>query len=202
MEYPTYLLPQKNYKIIDFDNVNLGLRYLVRHTENTDLKDLSGKLKAELVAIQSDHLRDYSTNLLGIFQLKDLRWQWLKGTECTTIWNPGVLPLYPTEKDVQLVAEDRGYFFLKIAKFHGINFPTKVEHEGEHEVACRVVHTPLKSNFWHCSLRWLCNGEESLHWNKGRINRMKAHIRSYISQKAEFTEPVHQAIDPATYLAS
>lgn len=201
MKYPAHLLPLKNYKIIDFDKANLGFRYLVRHTENTDIQDVDGHLKGELVAIQSDHLKDYSTNLFGTFQLADLQWQFGRDTSCTALWTPGDEAHNPTEQEVTLIAQQRGCFFLSIASFHQTSFATKVEQEGEQHVTCKVVHTPVKSNFWHCSLRWFCSDQDSAQWNKGRMNRMKAYIRSFISQKAELTEPVYQAIDPVNYTA-
>lgn len=199
MEYPAHLLPQKNYKIINFDKADLGLRYLVRHIENTDIQDSDGRLRAELVAIQSDHLKDYSTNLFGTFKLTDLQWQFGRDTPCTLLWNPGDEAYNPNEQEVILITQQRGCFFLSISTFHQASFATKVEREGEQQVTCKVIHTPIKSNFWHCSLRWFCNEQGSDEWNKGRMNRMKAYIRSFISQKAELTEPVYQAIDPLNY---
>ena len=199
MEYPSHLLAQKNYKLIDFDKANLGFRYLVRHTDVTDIIGVDGHLKGELVAIQSDHLRDYSTNLLGIFQLSDLQWQFKNGAPCASLWNQGDDAHSPNDQEVTLITAQRGYFFLNISTFHQIMFSTNVELDGEQLISCRVVHTPVKSNFWHCSLRWFCNEQDSKLWNKGRMNRMKAYIRSFISQKAELTEPVYQAIDPIYY---
>ena len=199
MEYPAHLLPLKNYKIIDFDKANLGFGYLVRHTDDTDIRDAYGHLKGELIAIQSDHLRDYSTNLLGIFQLSDLQWQFKRETPCTLLWYPGDEAHRPTEQEVTLITQKRGCFFLNIATFNQARFSTKVEQEGEQQIACKIIHSPVKSNFWHCSLRWLCNDQGSHEWNKGKMNRMKAYIRSFISQKAELNEPVYQAIDPVTY---
>lgn len=71
MEYPLQLLPKDDYKIIDFDSVDKNHNFLIRRTGGNPIAN-HGFLKDELIALISDHLRDYSTNLLGEFKLADL----------------------------------------------------------------------------------------------------------------------------------
>ena len=66
MNYPARLLPQSNYKKIEWSD-NLHPLFLLRHTPTQDLLDDTNKLKEEYIAKQTDHLRDLSTNLLGEF---------------------------------------------------------------------------------------------------------------------------------------
>lgn len=200
MTYPEYLLPQPHYRIIDFDCTNINLRYLVRHTETQEITDKNGNLKSELVATDDryNHLRDFSTNLLGVFQLVDVKWKWAKDTLCLELWNPSIDCVLPSEMDV---SEDvmRGAFYLPIEKCHGTKFKTESEINGESEVMAQVLHTPIRSNFWHCSIRWFCDGQDSVEWNKGRLRRMKSIIRSFIVETADLEEPIYQAIDPEAY---
>ncbi len=200
MSYPERLIPREEFCIIDFDRANTRTKYLIRHTDIVDISNKEGKLKGELVSTDDNynHLRDFSTNLLGVFQLEDIQWVWAKGTPCLGTWHPGEEGIFPSNKDVVLGA-GRGCFYLSIFVFHHKRFFTLSEQEGESEVECKLLHTPLMSNFWHCSLRWYCDGEDSESWNKGRMRRMKAHIRDFILEKAQLEEPIYQAIDPFHY---
>ncbi|MCA0234043.1 MAG: hypothetical protein LCH91_26540 [Bacteroidetes bacterium] len=200
MTYPEYLLPVSRYRIIDFDCTNISLRYLIRHTETKEIADKNGNLKSELVATDDkyNHLRDFSTNLLGVFQLTDVKWKWTRDTLCLEPWNPSTDGILPSEIDV---SEDvmRGVFYLSIEKCHGTRFKTESEVDGESEVIAKVLHTPIRSNFWHCSIRWFCDGQDSEKWNKGRLRRMKSIIRSFIVETADLEEPIYQAVDPEAY---
>ena len=201
MSYPERLIPQPNYQIIDFDQINTTSRYLVRHTDVKDLKDDAGDLRLELISTHElyQHLRDFSTNLLGVFELEDIKWAWLKNTPCLGKWIPGSLGMIPTESDVDERSEERGCFFLSVSECHHAKLYTDSSMEGEMEVECKVLHTPVLANFWHCSLRWYCNGEDSESWNKGRMRRVKADLRSFIFDRVQLEEPIFQAVDPIYY---
>jgi hypothetical protein len=200
MTYPDYLLPKHYYRIINFDAVNVELRYLVRHTETKDITDKSGTLKSDLVSTDEryNHLRDFSTNLLGTFQIADIKWKWNRNSSCLELWQEGTDAIKPTIDDAEEDSQ-RGVFYLSIAKCHGVQFKTESEEEGENEVTSKVLHTPIKANFWHCSIRWFCGNQDSTEWNKGRLRRMKSTIRSFIVENAEINEPMYQAIDPQGY---
>jgi hypothetical protein len=197
MEYPLHLLPKNNYKTIDFDSIDRKHRFLIRRTDGEPIAN-HGFLKDEVIALFSDHLRDYSTNLLGEFQLEDLQWRLLRGTDCLLPWSPGMSAVIPNSGQAVLHEESGSHFFLDISKIHQFEFRPDDEFDSE-EVICKVLHTPIRSNFWHCSLRWFCNDEDSEHWKKSRLNRLKSHIRSFIRNKAELEEPIYQAIDPVHY---
>ncbi|MDR0572451.1 MAG: hypothetical protein LBG96_00205 [Tannerella sp.] len=70
MNYPAKLLPQSNYKKIEWSD-DLHPLFLLRHAPTQDLLDDTNKLKEEYITKQTDHLRDLSTNLLGEFSIED-----------------------------------------------------------------------------------------------------------------------------------
>lgn len=201
MSYPKHLIPQERFRIIDFDLINTRTRYVIRHTESTDTKTKEGTLRGDLISTDDNynHLRDFSTNLLGIYHPVDIQWLWTKGTPCLNPWNHGDEGLLPSNTDVALGTE-RGYFFLSVFDCHNARFLTISEQSGESEIVCKVLHTPLRANFWHCSLRWYCDGEGSEAWNKGRMRRMKTTIRNIILEKAILEEPLYQSVDPRHYM--
>ena len=70
MNYPSRLLPQSNYKKIEWTD-DLCPLFLMRYTPTKNLLDETNKIKDECITKQTDHLRDLSTNLLGEFLVED-----------------------------------------------------------------------------------------------------------------------------------
>ena len=74
MVYPSRLLPQVNFKKI-VCNDYLRQHYLIHYTNQSEIRDpITLKLKTEFVTRRTDHLRDYSNNLLGVFIVDDIYW--------------------------------------------------------------------------------------------------------------------------------
>lgn len=206
MSYPDRLLPQPHYKFIDFDKVASRSYHLVRHTDSPNNVNEEERLKADQVVFQTDHLRDYSTNLLGEFAPDDVAWNWLRGTLCTDLWQEGEAGLMPQmEIDVAWVA-GRGKFYLAIHQFHTISFPIN---GGTEQITCRVLHTPTRGNFWHCSLRWWWGEEDVDTWVDSKEVKAKARRRTILSTARTFIitnailiEPPYQAVSPEAYRSS
>lgn len=92
MNYPSRLLPQSNYKKIEWSD-DLCSLFLLRHTPTQDLLDDTNKLKEEYIAKQTDHLRDLSTNLLGEFSIEDNEIEVIeKDKDFFLEWNEGAEP--------------------------------------------------------------------------------------------------------------
>ena len=199
MTYPGSLLPKASYRLIDFDATQSQSYFLIRHTTSTDVIDDNRQLKAESVSFQTDHLRDYSINLLGEFQPDDVNWQWLCDTNCTNEWLPGDGEVQKPVVgiDVEKV-EGRGRFFLQIVACHNARFVIETP-IGKQEAIGLVRHTPTRGNFWHCSLRWLSNGQDSLNLTKSQRRHILSAARNFIIQNALLTEPMYQAIPPSAY---
>lgn len=203
MEYPKRLLPKLHYKKISWHEI-LKNFYLIHFTDSKDIKDPeTEKLKLEHVVRRTGHLRDYSTNLLGIFLVDDIYWslqncedgeyykdEWVEGTKVK-------VPKVPDEFNRD---ETRGYFFLRIGDCHNevVQFEdsaTKYSH-----LVCKVLHTPTNANFWHFSLRWFFDEQELESWSKGVKRRMKTLGKTFIIERAFFEEPYYEEIGKEHYV--
>jgi hypothetical protein len=201
MSYPNRLLPQQDYKkICWFEDLR---KYFLVHTTETkeNIDPQTGKLKISLVVRQTDHLKDYSNNLLGVFLIDDVYWipnsnsanrlyyreAWVEG-DCV------IPPVVPSDFDINV---NKGYFFLKISDFHEvvINF----EDNTFASPICRLLHTPTNSNFWHFSLRWYFDGKDLESWTEGIKRRMKTSAKAFIIEKAFFEEPFFEELDTNHY---
>ncbi|MEY4903897.1 MAG: hypothetical protein RLZZ292_1712 [Bacteroidota bacterium] len=186
--YPKRLLPTASFDLIDFDTYPSNA-ILIRHTEQKAIWDENNELGSEHLAAQTDHLKDYSTNLLGTFLLEDIRYKILKTSASATYFmalcqpiqafNPQI-PIYQQDFTIEL---ERGYFLLRTDALHKKTIRYD-EIEGE-EFTCAVIHTPINANIWHCSLRWFSkNGEDSSVLSKSQRRRMLGAAKSYIIKNA------------------
>jgi hypothetical protein len=147
-QYPSHLLHSSDFQLIDFEEYRTDA-VLIRHTENKDIWDDNELLKAEYIAAQTDHLRDYSTNLLGIFQLEDIGYKILKSSENAAYFGAlfdvnsytGKIPIY--EEDFIFEAQ-RGHFLLRTKDFHRQKI--RYDEIDGSEFTCHVLHTPINVN--------------------------------------------------------
>lgn len=201
MTYPIYLLPQQNYKKIEFcSELNEG--FLIHFTDTKDNKDPDTKnLKLSCVVKRTDHLRDYSNNLLGVFLTNDIYWG-IENSEnkgyFISEWNIGEkvkVPIVPNDVKKSLA---RGYFFLPIKNCHQaiVNYSD----ETNMKPICKVLHTPTNSNFWHFSLRWFYNDVDILNWTDKERKRILTAAKSFIIQNAKFDEPNYKPINKIHYV--
>jgi hypothetical protein len=197
-QYPERLLPRPIYRKIDFESAERNALFLVRHTDDADLLSENGQLKSEHVAYQTDHLRDYSTNLLGEFHRDDVHWQWPKYSEYLREWEEGTSVPVPTYPDQVSLNKDRGVFFLRISEFHNRKFTVETP-KGQLTATCQVVHTPTRGNFWHCSLRWIVNGQDVIENTQGERKRILKEARHVIINRASLNLPDYEPISPDNY---
>jgi uncharacterized protein YxjI len=165
-EYPTHLLPRSEYRIIEQDNLHSQPdMFLIRHIESDKLSYIDGTniLNPDCITIQSNHLHDLSCNLLGIFMEKDVCYGINKNIE-NTFWIEGTNTDKPSPEEF-FIDEKRGHYFVNIDLLLKTTFPTN---EGE---TCHftILHTPVKYNFWHVSIRVLdSDGIEIKNSKKGK----------------------------------
>lgn len=200
MQYPNRLLPQPHFKRITW-NESLRNCYLIHFTESKDIIDPeTNKLRITLVVKQTDHLRDYSNNLLGVFLVDDIFWapqQCEKSEYFRAEWEQSTEVIPPNVPGEYYRNDNRGYFFLQISKCQGeiVHF----EDDTFTRPICMLLHTPTNSNFWHFSLRWFFDGQELEKWTNGIKRRMKTSAKAFIVERAFFDEPFYEEIDATFY---
>ena len=198
MEFPERLLPQPHFTFIDFEAVPRLWLVLIRHTETAEIWDEYNRLKSDHVSFQTDHLHDYSTNLLGHFQINDIGWKWPKDSPFTTLWQSGQLvnvPVWPGEVDW---INSRGSFFLTVPACYQITFAVETP-TGMAQATCYVLHTPICGNFWHCSLRWLFDEDDVTKWAVKRRKHILKAARTFIIQHAQAAQPIYEPVSVDAY---
>lgn len=202
MYYPSRLLPQRCFKLIHW-NESLRNSYLIHYTDTKDFIDPNtGKLKISLVVRHTDHLRDYSNNLLGIFLIDDIYWGSAKESPMKRYydaeWEVGKDVDAPSFPDQFIRYEERGYFFLKVSDCH---YQTVLFNDNTMvSPTCKLLHTPTNANFWHFSLRWFIDGKELENWTDGFKRRMKTSAKAFIVENAFFQEPNIEELDSSLYI--
>lgn len=153
--YPKHLLPYSNYHCIEQNDLisQPGL-VLIRHIESDKVKwiENSNIIHPDCIQIQSDHLRDLSNNLLGIFRKDDIFYginKEHKSPYCD-LWEENTNGLMP-KQDEYFCDKNRGFYFISIDDLKNFNIPEI----GDQKYHFMVFHTPTKCNFWHISIRIL-----------------------------------------------
>lgn len=154
--YPEHILPCPQYHLIEQkDLLSHPDLVLIRHIESDKVQWMDNNSKIlhpDSIKIQSDHLRDLSNNLLGIFKVDDIFYginKEYRSSYCE-LWEENTNGLMPTHKEY-FKDNNRGYYFISIKTLVKYNLP-EVENQKCHFM---VFHTPTKCNFWHISIRIL-----------------------------------------------
>jgi hypothetical protein len=164
----------------------------VRHTKDKDLIDpITNELRRAYVGEQTYPLRDISVNLLGgkfkitdvylIHHREDPDFAYFN----YEIWQEGedILKVPKSE----FISEDRtrGNYFLHIGTFQDLKIPYTDDSGIEHQAEIKVLHTPTRCNFWHCSLRTYSHegdlepfSEQEIkkYWRKGLLTTLRTMI--------------------------
>jgi hypothetical protein len=160
MPFPEHLLPLPDFCVIEWRQ-DLCEYYLLRATPSSDFVDQeTGCVRVRFILDEGqsrDILKDYSTNLVGIFMPEDAAIEWTKNEKkayFTSAWNSGETIELPTPEDF-IIRADFGYFFYPINVLHHFPQPISIPKVlPETQAMCYVCHTPTKGNFWHFSVRW------------------------------------------------
>ena len=181
--YPKHILPQPQYHFINQNDLlsQTGL-VLIRHLESDKVQwiENSNVLHPDCIQIQSDHLRDLSNNLLGIFTKEDIFYGIVKEHVhiFCDLWEENTIGLIPTDKEC-FKDENRGFYFIPIDNLLKCDLPEV----GEQKCHFMIFHTPTKCNFWHISIR-LLNSENqeisSLNLNEKKKKRIWKSARDFL----------------------
>ena len=187
MNYPVRLLPQSNYKKIDWSK-DLSPLFLLRYTKTQDILDETKKLRIECIATQADHLRDLSTNLLGYFLIEDHKIEIIQNEKfffCE--WNEGEYVREPICNVDFVVNEDRGCFYFNIEEIVSSTF-LHIDHTDNnknYQLTFKILHTPVVCNFWHFSIRVFYENQLEISTLDVRPNLKKAIWRKAKEQLRE-----------------
>lgn len=154
MPYPEVLLPSKLFKKISCD---LSGYLVIRRTDSEDIINPStGTLRDEAVVKDDIHLIDYSTNLVGCFEVEHLKYDIVgpRKNELTRYWDFSSEVIPPEEGTDFDVLFEYGYFTLPIEEFHDFRFPFKKGDNRDYQAVLLVVHKPTNCNYWHFEVRW------------------------------------------------
>lgn len=203
MQYPERLLPKPHFCLIRSD-LTATDHCLARHTPTGDIIDpADGKIWASCVAPQTDHLHDLSTNLLGTFTIEDIAIEYIGPKEqksaFTDLWQPGQTVTAPVfGQDFQLQPQ-RGFFVLRIADIAGKSVSYNVGGQDGFTAVCQVLHTPIRANFWHFSIRWFNTDGDVLTQHGSWKRRLLTACRSLVRQFATTAAPSYSALPTEWY---
>ncbi|MDR2814713.1 MAG: hypothetical protein LBB79_08700 [Prevotellaceae bacterium] len=203
MNYPSRLLPQSDYKKITWAN-DLRSLFLLRHAPTQNLLDETKKLKEEYIARQADHLRDLSTHLLGEFLVEDNKIEVVeKGKDFFSEWSEGESASKPVYSVDFVINEERGCFYWSIEEIISLEF-SHTDHIGNssYQLNFKVLHTPVKCNFWHFSIRVFSGSKSEVSTLAVRNSLKKILWRKAKEQLREcaITKPPHFGkLDPKRY---
>ena len=200
MDYPQHLLPRSNYKKIEYNN-ELNKCSLVRHTNAPNIfMEGTKDVNADVILFQSDHLRDLSTNLLGIFKIEDVYIEILN-KDFINNWESEQTIVVPQFTQDFTINRDRSYFVLNIDDILELNSSEQLAEKG---LTIKILHTPTKCNFWHFSIRVYKNNTEVslLEINDKQKSKLWRIIRVLMSDLAYYIEEETCPLSEKHYLCN
>lgn len=188
-DYPERLLPQVGNKYIEsfepLESLYLQRRVSAGFWVKKDGEWVADEEKLKL-DLQSGHLADASTNLLGVFHPQDRQYQLTEtGKErYAGLWLPDEAVERPLHSDFYI--EDNEQLVVRIGDL--LTMPPIIYNAGgERGLAanCQVLHTPTKGNFWHVSLRWINRDGDVLHQKGSWRRRLLTAVRTTLLELGE-----------------
>lgn len=204
MEFPAQLLPNENLKLIDCD---ISHHHLIRHTPTKDMWDSElNLLKEKAVCEPRTRMPDLSASLLGIFEECHICINILRESDFNNYCNPNISVSSPVLNKDYVIVEDRGCWFVEISKIN--NQKAEYVYNSDDLFAiCKVIHTPMKWNFWHFSIRWFLPNENKFWYEIDERMRLRnwskklAHeTRSIIRKFAKIEKPISDELDKSCYM--
>jgi len=202
MNYPSHLLPHTDYKRIVWSDDLLFL-YLIRHTSGGNLcfPD-TRQINPDKIEFQSDHLRDLSTNLFGIFKIEDIYIS-VTNSSFFEYWEEGT-PVSSPQYDLDFCKENnRGFFLFCIKDIVNSRIETRLN-DNELVLNYRVVHTPTKCNFWHFSIRVILNdvNVDSLNISSNQKRKIWRTAKIMLTQLITLDVPASDELCKCHYIIS
>lgn len=204
MNYPARLLPKSSYRKIALVEELLPL-FLLRHTPTKDiLLPSTNEINPDNLKIQSDHLKDLSTNLLGEFTVddnkieiierdKDFFDDWIEADSLINV---------PRFNEDFVINEERGYIYFNIKDVISMRLSHETADKILYNLIFKIIHTPTKCNFWHFSIRVFANNEEisTSIIGKGLKKILWRKAKEQLIQCASIDSPKFSMLDSKNYI--
>ena len=187
-DYPLKLIPDCGCRVVDRESLmsHNGL-WLVRHVDSRDREMFIGNsnmVAPECINIVSNHLRDLSNNLLGVFEADDVCWGIAKeyADRYTRGWD-GEEHCSVPEPGHYFRDDDRGKYYIEVdALLDGCVAMENADGQ-QKEYHFEILHTPTVSNYWHVSIR--VYNEDNLEVScmavsKGQLKRIWKTMKDYL----------------------
>jgi len=208
MKYPDEILPNPNYKLITCDLSNY---YLIRYTNSNRKEDIYDEelkqVKLTQICDPSSNINDLSTSLLGVFETTYIK------IALTTLGiqnyshycEPDTVVEIPIFNSDFTIKDSRGYWIVLIGDINKLIADyTRGENNMKFKAECVIMHTPMKWNYWHFSIRWYT--DELGYWHqledkiKTKLSKRLAHeARSSIAKFAKIDEPNYTQLDEVEF---
>ena len=207
MEYPQEILPNQNYKLIDCD---LSDHYILRFTDTSNIDEIwdseTNTVNPKKICSPPEHIDDLSTSLLGIYQTAHIFLEFTdEGKDKYMAYcKPDEVVEVPEYQNHYLLNNNRHYWCAPLIQLYNRQF--KYERDNLPLTAtCIVIHTPMRWNFWHFSLRWELHTNEKLEDIENDKTRKKIakkigqFVRVAIAHFAIIYQPEHDILPPNCY---
>ena len=200
--YPDRLLPRAGYAEIEPEVLaeERGLCF-VRHYEGDEPKFIaegSTTLDPSCIKIPSGRLDDLSNNLLGVFKPSDVDYGIVKGVE-NPDWHTGDGAVSPPAEG-EYFKKQRFAYYIPVDSVLK-EFPDNLADNSGAKYHFVVLHTPVKYNFWHISIRvFTADGIHVQSLSRSAAKRINSKVRDYlIANIISNTLPPYNTLPSAFY---
>jgi hypothetical protein len=205
MEYPKEILPNTEYKTID---CNIADKFLLRLTTTNKIEEIidqeTGKISIQQICSPTERIDDLSLSLYGVYNTTHISLEFTQEGKQKYMHycapdEPVDLPVF--EEDFHNDAQ-RLCWCAEIRKLDNIPFPFTMG-EDPFTATCQVVHTPMRWNYWHFSLRWRTDAgdlEDMDDKQRKKVFRRIGHsVRTIISHFASLELPALSELPKECY---
>ncbi len=176
MIYPIEILPQLGYKKI----VTNPSHYLIRYTEDSDYWDATlNQIKDKAICSPSTNMMDLSTSVFGVFTADYSKIK-VTNESYNEYCAPNITIPVPKHPDDFEMINTRDYWFILISKIQNLEVTYKFGEE-TFKAVCHVIHTPMKWNYWHFSIRWFLINEQKFWHELDDADKKKAWAKDRLS---------------------
>jgi hypothetical protein len=201
MQYPLMLLPQLKHKKIECDLTDY---HLCRTTPNKQFLRASGIIKDEALCEKPLDFFDYSTSLLGHFELNNNYISIIgeRKKYFTSYWGWTDQVETPFFRKDFISDNKKGIFFIPIGRIHGqVKVPFQNSKKADDEATAKIIHSPTRSNFWHFSVRWF--GQNGIEINRNDAKWKYAitnGIRAALLENIDIEEPMRKLLEESDFI--